>query len=60
MSKLIELIKAFIPGFKSQHDIEVAFLAESSDVCDLERRMRLIDSDTRDGARGLLFGTMMP
>lgn len=60
MSKLIELIKAFIPGFKSQHDIEEAFLSESSDACDLERRMRLIDHDARDSARGLVFGTMMP
>jgi len=60
MSKLIELIKAFIPGLRSQHDIETAFLAEASDVCDLERRMRLIDNDMRDGARGLIFGATMP
>ncbi|PKO62422.1 MAG: DUF3563 domain-containing protein [Betaproteobacteria bacterium HGW-Betaproteobacteria-18] len=60
MSKLIELIKAFMPGFKSQHDIDEAFLAESSDACDLERRMRLLDSDARDSAHGLVFGTMMP
>lgn len=60
MSKTIELIKAFFLGFKSQRDTEAAFLAESADVCDLERRLRLIDSDRRDGARGLLFGTQMP
>lgn len=60
MSKLIEIIKSFLPAFKSQHDIEEAFLSESIDVCDLERRMRLIDSDARDAARGLVYGTMMP
>lgn len=60
MSTLIEIIKSLIPAFKSQHDIDEAFLSESSDVCDLERRMRLIDSDARDGARSLVYGTMMP
>ncbi len=60
MSKLIELIKALIPGFKSQHDIEESFLSESTDACDLERRMRLLDSRARDDARSLAFGTMMP
>lgn len=60
MSKLIEIIKSFLPTFQSQHDIEEAFLSASSDACDLERRMRLIDSDARDAARGLVYGTMMP
>jgi hypothetical protein len=60
MSKLIELIKAFIPGFKTQHEIDEAFLSESSDACDLERRMRLMDRDARDSARGLVFGNQMP
>jgi hypothetical protein len=57
---LIDLIKSLFPAFKSQHDIEEAFLSEASDVCDLERRMRLIDSDTRAGSRGLIYGTQMP
>jgi len=60
MSKLIELIKAFIPGFKTQHEIEEAFLSEATDACDLERRMRLMDRDARDSARGLVFGNQMP
>jgi hypothetical protein len=60
MSKLIDLIKSLFPAFRSQHDIEEAFLSEASDVCDLERRMRLIDSDTRAGSRGLIYGTQMP
>lgn len=60
MSKLIEIIKSLVPGFKSQHDIEEAFLSESADACDLERRMRLLDSDARQAACGLVYGTIMP
>jgi predicted transcriptional regulator len=60
MSKLMELIKALIPGFKTQHEIDEAFLSESSDACDLQRRMRLMDKDARDSARGLVFGNLMP
>jgi hypothetical protein len=60
MSKLIEIIKSFLPAFKSQHDIDEAFLSESSDACDLERRMRLIDNAARDSARSLVFGNLMP
>lgn len=59
MSKLIELIKALIPNFKSQQDLDEAYLCESIDVFDLERRMRLVDVATRDNARSLMFGTMM-
>jgi hypothetical protein len=55
----MEIFKSFFPDFKSQHDIEEAFLSESTDVYDLERRMRLIDNAARDGARGLVYGTMM-
>ncbi len=60
MSNLIEIIKSFLPAFKSQHDMEEAFLSEASDVSDLERRMRLLDSDAREATRGLVYGTMMP
>lgn len=60
MSKLIELIKALIPNFKSQQGLDEAYLCASADVVDLERRMRLVDVATRDDARSLMFGTMMP
>lgn len=59
MSKLIELIKALTPHFKCQQDLDEAYLCESIDVFDLERRMRLVDVATRDKARNLMFGTMM-
>lgn len=60
MSHLIELIKALIPSLKSQRDLDEAYLCESADVVDLERRMRLVDVAARDNARSLMFGTMMP
>jgi hypothetical protein len=60
MSKLIELIKALIPHSLSQQDLDQAYLCNSIDVVDLERRMRLVDVATRDNARSLMFGTMMP
>ena len=60
MSTLTELIKALIPNFKSQQSLDDAYLCASVDVFDLERRMRLVDMATRDDARSLMFGTMMP
>ena len=60
MSKLIERIKALIPIIKSQKDLDDAYLSQSADVYDLERRMRQIDAASRDTARSLIFGTMMP
>jgi hypothetical protein len=60
MSILIELIKALIPNLESQKDRDEAYLAESADVYDLERRMRDLDSITRQNAKNLIFGTMMP
>ena len=44
MSKLIELIKAYLPKLRSQKDREDAYLIESVDIYDLERRMQEIDS----------------
>lgn len=43
MSKLVQLIKALAPNFKSQKDTEDAYLSKSTDVYDLERRMHEID-----------------
>lgn len=60
MSKLIERIKALIPIIKGQKDLDDAYLSRSADVYDLERRMRLLDAASRDNARSLIFGTMMP
>jgi hypothetical protein len=47
MSNLMELIKALFPGLQNQKTLDEAYLAQSSDVYDLERRMRGIDAATR-------------
>lgn len=60
MSTLTELIKALISHLKGQQSLADAYLCASVDVFDLERRMRLVDIATRDDARSLMFGTMMP
>lgn len=60
MSHLIELIKALIPNLKSQSGLDEAYLCESADVVDLERRMRRVDVAARNNAPSLMFGTMMP
>lgn len=60
MSTLIERIKALIPAIKSQKDHDEAYLCQSVNVYDLERRMKDIDLNTRNQARSLICGTMMP
>jgi hypothetical protein len=39
MSKLIEILKALKPCFATQRDLDEAYLAQSADIYDLERRM---------------------
>ena len=51
MSKLIELIEALAFSFKSQKQIDEAYLAQSCDIYDLERRMHEMDSGTRNASR---------
>jgi hypothetical protein len=46
MSHLIELIKAFVPHIPSQQELDEAYLSESVDVADVERRM--VEIDHRD------------
>jgi hypothetical protein len=42
MSSFSELIKALVPGLRSQKEINEAYLNYSVDICDLERRMAQI------------------
>lgn len=60
MSTLIALIKALNFHFKSQRELDEAYLCRSVDVFDLERRMRLVDAASRVTARSLIFGNKMP
>lgn len=39
MSNIFKLIKAYIPGFKSRGAMIAEYLAKSTDIGDLERRM---------------------
>ena len=43
MSKLIELIKAYLPKPRSQKDREETCLKDTQGVFDLERRMQVFD-----------------
>ena len=57
MSTLIAaLIQALMPSFKSQREVDEDYLAQSSDIYDLERRMREIDQRSREGAGPQAFG----
>ena len=60
MSNLIELIKALIPFTKSQKELDEAYLSQSANMCELERRMKDIDLNARNQARSLISGTLMP
>jgi hypothetical protein len=54
MSSILKLIKALASQFKSQKEIDDAYLAQASDVHDLERRMRDIEIRNRWASRGQL------
>lgn len=56
MSMVIQLIKALTPHIRSQKDFDDAYLSESADACDLERRMREIDQRSREPSRSLAHG----
>ena len=55
MSKVFELIKALMPRIEPQHLRDEAYLAESVDIYDLERRMREIDQRGRNASQDLIF-----
>lgn len=43
MSKLIELLKAYLPELQSHKDRANTYLSDAVDISDIERRMREID-----------------
>ena len=57
MSKLIELIKALVPAFRTEKEVEDKFLSESRDGCELERRIHELDLRARDASSGLIWGS---
>jgi hypothetical protein len=56
MSSLLQLLKSFVFGSPSRHEADEAYLAESVDIYDLERRMREIDQRGRAPAYGVSLG----
>lgn len=56
MSRLIELIKALAPRFKSQEELNDTYLADAIDIINLERRMREIDIRARNSYYEPAFG----
>jgi hypothetical protein len=55
MRKLLDLVKELIPSVDSQHVRDEAYLAESVDIYDLERRMLEIDRRSRNSSHDLTF-----
>ena len=55
MSKFFGLIQAILPEIEPQHARDQAYLAQSVDIYDLERRMREIDQRGRSSANDLTF-----
>jgi len=55
VSKLLGLIQAILPEIEAQQDRDQAYLAQSVDIYDLERRMREIDQRGRSTASDLTF-----
>jgi len=47
MSSLIALLQSLLPNSRSQQERDEAYLAESIDIYDLERRMRALDQQSR-------------
>ena len=56
MSRIFSLIKALLPSMQSQQERDEAYLAESVDIYDLERRMREVDGRSRNSFSGLQYG----
>jgi hypothetical protein len=55
VSRLFGLIQAILPEIEPQRARDEAYLAESVDIYDLERRMREIDQRGRTAANDLTF-----
>ena len=47
MTTIYSLLKSFLPAIESQQERDEAYLADATDLYDLERRMRDIDERGR-------------
>ena len=55
MSKLLGLIQAILPEIEPQQARDQAYLEQSVDIYDLERRMRELEQRSRSSASDLTF-----
>ena len=55
MSKLLGLIQAILPEIEPQQARDQAYLEQSVDIYDLERRMREIEQRGRTSANDMTF-----
>jgi hypothetical protein len=55
MTTFLDFIKTLIPRFESQRVLDEAYLAESVDIHDLERRMRELERRGRDASQWPAF-----
>lgn len=56
MLMLYHLIQSFLDLFGPQRDRDESYLAQATDLCDLERRIRAIDERGRDSESNITFG----
>lgn len=56
MTKLLNLLKSFLPSIESQKDRDEAYMAAAVDIYDLERRMREIDERGRRNGSPIVHG----
>ncbi|WP_088281071.1 DUF3563 family protein [Ideonella sp. A 288] len=60
MSNLTELIQALLPHLATEAEADEAYLNQSVDLNDLERRMHEIDVRGRADTTGLVQGLFLP
>ncbi len=56
MFTLIHLLQSALEAVRPQRDGDESYLAQSADLCDLERRIRVLDDRGRDPAAGITLG----
>jgi Protein of unknown function (DUF3563) len=56
MSSLLQLLHSLLPTVESQTERDEAYLADATDLHDLERRMRSIDQRGRNRDAGITQG----
>ena len=56
MFTLTHIFQSVIALFQTDRDSDERYLAQATDLCDLERRLRVLEDRGRDGATDLRVG----